>query len=278
MGASYYFFRSGVDGGTLITLSAILTLIFVSVMERFFPFKKEWNKPVGDFFTDLTSFGVIGLVLDPILKIMGSLLSLWLLRILKHFDLTLDLLPPASWQEFVFVLLFAEFGKYWMHRWHHQGWPWQLHAMHHSPSRLYGFNNSRIHPLNYIFNNVASTLPLVMMGISAQSFVMYSILTIAVSFFQHANLNLKFGYLNYIFSTNELHRWHHSTNLKEGNTNFGTTLIIWDLLFNTFYWPTDKKDPSQLGVASPEQYPQTGYLAQFLWPTKKYVNRLTKMN
>jgi sterol desaturase/sphingolipid hydroxylase (fatty acid hydroxylase superfamily) len=263
---SYFLIMSGVDGAIVVMLSALLTLIFVTTLERLFPFKKEWNKQDGDFYTDLASFSVVGLLLDPILKVVGSLLSLLLIKYL-HF--TPEVLPVASWQEFVFVLLFAEFGKYWIHRWHHQGWPWEFHAMHHSPRRLYGFNNSRIHPLNYLFNSFASTIPLLLIGVSAQSFAMYSILAISVSFFQHANLELKFGYLNYLFSTNELHRWHHSMDLKEGNTNFGATLSFWDILFNTFYYPAGKSAPFQLGVSTPKLYPRKGYIAQLLWPMRK---------
>jgi len=83
--------------------------------------------------------------------------------------------------------------------------------------------------------------------------------------FQHANIKLKYGILNYIFSTNELHRWHHSTELKEANNNYGAVLVVWDLVFGTFYQKAELA-PSQLGLAEENAYPVNSYWKQLLVP------------
>jgi sterol desaturase/sphingolipid hydroxylase (fatty acid hydroxylase superfamily) len=41
--------------------------------------------------------------------------------------------------------------------------------------------------------------------------------------------------LSYFFNTPNLHRWHHSTRLEEGNNNYGQNLVLWDQLFGTFF-------------------------------------------
>ncbi len=51
--------------------------------------------------------------------------------------------------------------------------------------------------------------------------------------FQHTNLPIRCGPLNWFFSMAELHRWHHSRLLKEANTNYSQNLIVWDIVFCT---------------------------------------------
>jgi hypothetical protein len=65
---------------------------------------------------------------------------------------------------------------------------------------------------------------------------------------------MKFGPLNYILSTNELHRWHHSKIINESNANYGSDTSLWDLLFGTFFWPKHSK-VEEIGVYN-KNYPQ----------------------
>ena len=51
----------------------------------------------------------------------------------------------------------------------------------------------------------------------------------------HCNVAMRFGPLSLVFNTPELHRWHHSMDLREGNKNYGENLAIWDLLFGTWF-------------------------------------------
>ncbi|HEY0843807.1 MAG TPA: hypothetical protein VGE12_00460, partial [Noviherbaspirillum sp.] len=64
--------------------------------------------------------------------------------------------------------------------------------------------------------------------------------------------------------TNALHRWHHSASPAEGNRNYGSVLIVWDLLFNTFHLPTGVREPARIGIDD-AGYPKKGYLKQLLW-------------
>ena len=74
-------------------------------------------------------------------------------------------------------------------------------------------------------------------------------------FFQHANLPLRCGPLNYFFSMAELHRWHHSKNIEEANHNYGQNVIIWDLVFGTFYLPKDREPPVYIGLPDLPAFP-----------------------
>jgi sterol desaturase/sphingolipid hydroxylase (fatty acid hydroxylase superfamily) len=52
--------------------------------------------------------------------------------------------------------------------------------------------------------------------------------------------------LNWVFSTADLHRWHHSADFAESNTNFGSNLILWDIVFRTRYLPEGR--PQRVGI------------------------------
>ena len=66
-------------------------------------------------------------------------------------------------------------------------------------------------------------------------------------------------WLNWLFATPDLHRTHHSVEMKEGNTNFGNNLILWDLVFRT---RLTGRRPSEYGVSGVD-WPETylGHLA-----------------
>ena len=43
------------------------------------------------------------------------------------------------------------------------------------------------------------------------------------------------GFLSGILATSDVHRFHHSSDLDESNTNFGNATMIWDRIFGTFH-------------------------------------------
>ena len=74
---------------------------------------------------------------------------------------------------------------------------------------------------------------------------------------------MRFGVLSYIFNTPELHRWHHSMDLSEGNRNYGENLAVWDLLFGTYHNPRHRRPPTVIGI--PERMP-ADFLGQLAAP------------
>ena len=82
-------------------------------------------------------------------------------------------------------------------------------------------------------------------------------------FFQHCNVDLRLGMLNYLISGPELHRWHHSMVKQESNHNYGNNLIIWDLVFGTWYLPAER-EVQELGLVN-RAYP-SAFLEQMTVP------------
>lgn len=249
-----------------VALAVILLLsLLVAGLERLFPHRREWNLAQGDVATDLGLL-VTAKIPDALSRgaghALGAALAIW------ASDAVGASRWPSTWPapvQLLVVLLAADLAKYWVHRLSHEkAWLWPFHAVHHAPERIYVLNGLRVHPVNLLWYFAFDvTLPLAL-GVEPEVMAMAGVLRGAVSVLQHANLALRLGPLNWIFSTPELHRWHHSRDLREGNTNYGSTFIFWDLLFGTYYLPADRRDPQQLGVSGPP-LPRR-WLGQMLWP------------
>lgn len=256
--ASYLGVRAlGGDLGLAVIVPSALVLLLAMLLERIMPFRADWNRPRGDVRTDLTSAGVLFALIDPLLKWLLPLMAVALLQ-------PAGAAPAPPWfaaglpfaAQLAIAALLAEFGSYWAHRLHHS-LPalWWLHALHHGSERLYSVNNFRLHPLNYALTQGAGMLPLLLLGTPAEVVYGYMALTYPVLMLQHANLPLRSGVLNYIFSTNEVHRWHHSTTPGEGDRNFGRALVLWDIVFGTFRYHAGENAPAAIGLYRDSRYP-----------------------
>jgi ornithine lipid hydroxylase len=255
----------GVDLEVAVLVASVGTLALVWWLERKMPYRQQWNRSHGDLATDIASAGVLAAVIDPLLKVIAPLA---LVALFASSFLTPRVVEWSLWLQVVSVLLLVEFGKYWAHRLHHAVAPlWWLHAMHHSSERLYFLNGLRFHPLNYIANFVLSVFPVMLMGFSPESILGYLAITQPVVLLQHANIDLRHGVLNKVFSTPEVHRWHHSTIPDEANRNFGNALLIWDHVFGTFKSEAGFDETKKIGLFSSSKlhYPAaSSYLAQLL--------------
>jgi len=260
IGSFFIFLVVRETGGNLeiaIFLPSIALMLLAVYLERKIPFLAEWNTPQRDLGTDLTSAGVAMFVTEPILKLAGPVIMVALYGLLARQD-AFGLFPTALpfVLQVLLAVLIAEFGSYWVHRWHHAS-PrlWWLHALHHGSRRLYAINNFRVHPVNHALSVFAGILPLMFIGAPADVLMGYLALTSPVVLLQHANLPFRNGLLNYVFSTNEVHRWHHSTVPDEANRNFGRAIVIWDLVFGTFRYSSQANKPQAVGLFDGGTYP-----------------------
>lgn len=250
----------------MILSVAALTLIVLSLgLERLFPMHRGWNSDQGDTKSDIASFVIVFGVLDSILKMLSPFLVLTLMP-----SLNADVQMPL-WQQVILATLVIELGS-WISHWAHHKYPrlWALHAMHHSTERLYTLNNFRFHPLNHLLSHIIAFIPPLLLGLSPAALLGYTALSMPILLLQHSNVRFDFGGLNYVFNTNALHRWHHSSAANEGTKNLGRALVIWDQAFGTFFNPQDRNEPLEIGLFSTSKsYPKANrFLAQIFWPCK----------
>lgn len=246
----------------------IFFLVLLALCERILPYEPDWNRGRGDLAADLMSIGLVALGLENVLRVC----SVWALSAL-----------PAAWHVFprhapfwaqcALVIGFIELVKYWFHRMGHESklW-WPLHSVHHAVERVYLLNGFRIHPLYHLLTYLLGYLPCILLGAPPETLLVHTVILGICGGFQHCNVDLRFGLLNYVFSTNEIHRWHHSTRLSEGNRNYGAILSIFDVLFGTWYNVPGSR-PARIGMADEEGYPMHDYLRQLLVPFTRTTKR-----
>jgi sterol desaturase/sphingolipid hydroxylase (fatty acid hydroxylase superfamily) len=219
----------------VVPLVSILAGIAVLTLQRFAAFSESWRDYGHDLKVDM---------LHAIFSTGGTpaLLELiavgWLVVAAEWASTTIGVtLWPTHFPVAIqlgLALLVGDFGAYWLHRLgHRSAFFWRFHAMHHSSEKLYGVNSARNHPINVMTAYLASVGPLVLLGATGEVLLLMSIFTSVNGLIQHSNSDLRLGPLDWIVASPALHRRHHHVSIERSNSNFGSNLILWDIVFGT---------------------------------------------
>tara|TARA_B100000900_G_scaffold335819_2_gene297451 strand:- start:4833 stop:5921 length:1089 start_codon:yes stop_codon:yes gene_type:complete len=188
---------------------------------------KALNKPIpwAEVSMNLNS-GQILLWLGRGLEVLGY----YYLATLIPYQLTDDL-------GFFWVLLIAfilwDHQFYWLHNLHHKvPLLWYIHEVHHQGQHF----NSSLGIRNSWFSSISSLpffLPLVLVGIPVEVFVLVSSVHYFVQFYNHNDIIKHPKWMEKIFITPSLHKVHHGVNIEYLNKNCGGTFSIWDRIYGT---------------------------------------------
>ena len=190
----------------VITGAALVTL-----HEARLPYRREWHPTGSDVRADAMFLAAVQAVLPLLFSVtlVVALADLFDARGLAVEGLWPHGLPIAA--QVVLMIAAADFPRYWLHRAFHRFAPmWRLHAVHHSPHRLYWLNVGRFHPIEKAVQYTVDTLPFALVGVPPEVLAAYFVFYALNGFFQHSNCRVRLGPLNYLVSGPELHRWHHS--------------------------------------------------------------------
>jgi len=268
VGLSLAVFEHGGSAGLAFGAALGFGYLLVIAGERLYPYVPDWNRGHQDVLTDIAWAGstvATGALIGPATAALGAWLG-------ASLSAQVDSpLWPREWPlvaQLVLALIVVEFFQYWTHRLEHEtDFLWRFHATHHSAPRLYWLNAARFHALDIALLNAGYIIPLVALGAGAPVFTLWIVFASIHGICQHANMQIRCGPLNWIFSMAELHRWHHSRLMRESNTNYGANLILWDIVFGTRFLPADRKPPEDIGIANLAAFPMTWW-AQLLSPTR----------
>jgi sterol desaturase/sphingolipid hydroxylase (fatty acid hydroxylase superfamily) len=246
--------------GASLIVSTYLPIVFtaaaVTWLETRAPHRIEWQPGPGEVKTDLAFMMVVQLALPPL---VGFVFTYALIEPARALDLPLASLWPHSWPiwlQAVLMILAVDFLRYWLHRAAHENDTlWRLHSVHHSVEVLYWLNTARFHPIEKALQMLFDSVPFLLMAVDPLVLALYYIAYSTNGFFQHCNIRLRYGVLNYIVGSAETHRWHHSRVPRESNANYGNTVIVWDLVFGTWFLPRER-EIVDLGLQDPA-YPKS---------------------
>lgn len=251
--------------------SIIGGLGLITLFEIILPYRKEWLPSKAEIKTDLIFMLLIQVGLSKLLTILTAV---YLISFTETHGWQLEGYWPHDWPVWVQMLLMmfvADFFRYFLHRAAHKWIPlWRVHAVHHSVQKLYWLNVGRFHPIDKSLQFLVEIMPFIFLGVSVEVTTLYFVIYAIKGFFQHSNVDIKLGWFNYIISGPELHRWHHSKRIKESNTNYGNNVIVWDILFGTFFYPKDR-EVGDLGLFN-RNYP-TDFMSQMKTPFIKGIDK-----
>jgi len=251
---------SSAVGAYLVVLSAAC---IITLFERHMPARQNWKPFISEVKQDVLFMVILQVV-------FARLLSFSVVLLLAAYAFQFTGFWPSDLNiglQVIFMMLIADFFRYWLHRLaHKKKFLWRFHAVHHSPNKLYWLNTGRFHPVDKGLQFLFDALPFIVLGVNTEVLSLYFVFYAINGFFQHSNIELKFGWLNYVISSAELHRWHHSRDKDESDHNYGNNLIIWDLVFGTYYLPS-QKNVTHLGLSN-AKYPQS-FIDQMLAPFQK---------
>jgi len=254
----------------------IIISLVVWCLEILFPWRKNQSIFRKDFWLDVFymffNFFLLNLIVlialsNTASQIVTDILSMIGLSIidLQLFDINTF---PYALRLFIFFIV-IDFVQWYTHTLLHKyEFLWNFHRVHHSVKEMGFAAHLRYHWMEPVVYKSIKYIPLAIMGgFTAQDVAVVHFFNIIVGHLNHANINLDYGILKYIFNNPKMHIWHHVKTLPEerkNGVNYGITLSIWDYLFKTAYIPKDGRD-IEIGFEGDEDFPKD-FISQELYP------------
>jgi sterol desaturase/sphingolipid hydroxylase (fatty acid hydroxylase superfamily) len=168
---------------------------------------------------------------------MGGVMAVAFMAQEKSWGL-FNLIDGPVWLEVGLAIVALDFIIYWQHQvFHVVPILWRFHMMHHSDLDLDVTSGVRFHPVEIVLSTAVKALAVLLLGVSPLALVIFEIVLNGTSLFNHSNVKMPLGLdhvLRWFVVTPDMHRIHHSTGVRETNSNFGFNVPWWDRLFGTY--------------------------------------------
>jgi sterol desaturase/sphingolipid hydroxylase (fatty acid hydroxylase superfamily) len=250
MGGALLFFALLLAASAPVVIALYLPIVLaacaVLCLQWRFPERRSWRPRWNDVKVDLTFMALVQAALPQ------GLCAAWVLVLAgtRHADAA-DAHWPHGWPlaaQVCLLLAVVDFMRYWLHRACHRfALLWRLHAVHHAPDILYSLNSGRFHPLEKALHFGVDTAPFLALGLAPDVIAGYFLIYATNGLFQHSNVRLRYGWLNHVVGSAETHRWHHARDARAAACNYGTTTVIWDVIFGTWRLPRGRQ-PEEVGI------------------------------
>jgi sterol desaturase/sphingolipid hydroxylase (fatty acid hydroxylase superfamily) len=119
---------------------------------------------------------------------------------------------------------------------HKMAWGWRVHRVHHSDVAVDVTTALRQHPAETVWRVAWRVAPVAVLGIPLPVVALYETLSTANALLEHANLAVPERVdrvVRWVLVTPNMHKWHHSRDPRETDTNYGNILSAWDRMFGT---------------------------------------------
>jgi sterol desaturase/sphingolipid hydroxylase (fatty acid hydroxylase superfamily) len=264
LAAAAYAIHSHRDLGAILGLLTIVSSIALVLVEIAFPYDPRWRMTVRSYFGRDIKYFVGGGAVEALISYGLALIGLELGE--GHIG---PIATVPFWLSVPLTIIMFDLCTYWPHRWCHETtngfkrFLWRVHAGHHLPEQVYVLMNAAGHPVNTLLFCRAVQIPaFYYLGAPIEALFLAHVVIMVQGVFAHCNVDIRTGWVNYIFSGTEVHRYHHSAALSEAK-NFAVTLSCLDVLFGTFVYRPGSP-PDRLGVVDAYLYPPSNKFWQVM--------------
>ena len=150
----------------------------------------------------------------------------------------LNLLSFPFWLETLIAILLLDMLIYWQHViFHKNRMLWRLHRMHHADVDIDASTGVRFHPIEILASLAVKMAAILLLGPSVAAVVAFEVTLNGCALFNHANVRIPQFIdkpLRLLVVTPDMHRVHHSTDMREANMNFGFSFPWWDRIFGSY--------------------------------------------
>lgn len=208
------------------------TFLFVYVAEHLWPQQRKTYNVRHDAVN--LGIGILNLVLVAAAGYGLQHLLEWI-EVREIGLLSYVSLPPIIAGVIAFLAL--DSVMYFWHRANHRiPLLWRFHAFHHKDEAMNSTTALRFHLVELALSYVVRLPVFLLLGVSTGLLASYNILFSAVVIFHHSAVRVHPALdaaLRMFIVTPGLHRIHHSARFRETDSNFGSVLPWWDVLFGT---------------------------------------------
>jgi sterol desaturase/sphingolipid hydroxylase (fatty acid hydroxylase superfamily) len=230
----------------------VAAIVFATVVERIIPFRPAWNDKRGEFLRDLVHALVNVAIIIFLVLVIRPGHALW----------------PAAlpiWAQFLLSVIIVDAGLTLVHYLSHRvDLFWRIHAAHHAPTRMYGFNGILQHPAHQAFEIIGGGGLLIALGMPHEIGLLVGFAVVVQFVLQHSNADMKLGPLAWLLAIGPVHRLHHQREYEGYGVNFGLFTNLWDFPLGTAdLGRSSLVRTYEVGINEP--HPET-YLAQLRHP------------
>lgn len=149
-----------------------------------------------------------------------------------------NMIDLPIWANVILSLLLLDMAIYWQHRLFHMiPFLWRFHRMHHADQDLDASTGIRFHPVEMMLSYGYKIACISLLGSHLVAVLIFEIMLNASAIFSHANVSIPTkieAALRRVMVTPDMHRVHHSMDVKEHDSNYGFCLSVWDRIFGSY--------------------------------------------
>lgn len=147
---------------------------------------------------------------------------------------------------------------------------WRFHKVHHADRDIDVTTGARFHPFEIVFSMIYKMALVIMLGPAALAVFVFEVILNASAMFNHSNVKLPFWLdkiLRSLIVTPDMHRVHHSTIIRETDSNYGFFLSLWDRFAKTYIaQPAAGHDGVIIGLAEHQNEAPSSLLWSLMLP------------